>query len=456
MSTIDREAAFPERLRAAEDRIVYLEKRNRILLRRLSEQAKSLPNLLPKLFRPGTAAPHDERSEAPVDIVVTVRNTFEFLVPCLESVLRNTDVPYRLFLNDNASEDPRTPQYLRKIRDENPDRVVLFLQNRNLGFPDAVNLLLKETTNDVILINADTTVPPGWAARLLWPLRHSGIKVASTAPFTNAASFAAFPRVAAENELPFGMDADTLDKVFQRVKPNTEWIMPYSPGFCMGLSRQALDDVGFLDADTFRPGYGEESDWCYRAARLGYAHVLTANLFVFHKHGATFKRESSAAMEKLIEDHVAILEARYPGFTDEMHDFNDDPHFQALSSFLLFVAAGEAGGGLDVRFVAHAALKEFAEKLTEEDTPQVRITRDPDSGEYALRFSFMGYSDVFFSPNLNWIVKTLHRVNVARICVEAYPASDEARIRRALQRFGMRTGIKPVDGEGNEIYETRP
>lgn len=444
------EAEEVNTLAEAMDRIAALERRNQVLFRKLTQRVESLPALLPRFFRSDEVSLPSSVNEKPVDVVLTVKNTYDFLEPCLASILANTDVPYRLFLNDNASSDPRTPNLLRKTRDENPDGVELFLQEKDLGIPDAANLLFSKTSHDVIFINADTVVPPGWASRLLWPLRHSGEKVGSSAPFTNATAMGVFPCARIDNELLPGMDTVVTDRVFQLVKPTTEWRFPYSPGFCMALSRSALDEVGLFDANTFRPAYGEESDWCYRAEKLGYKHILAANLFVYHKHGVTFKRESSAVRDKLLADHIAILNRRYPGFEDHIHDFNDNPEYLALCSFLLFLAGCASGGGLSVRFIPYDALPKAN---SDPDEPTLLTARDAETGEYFLRFLYREYRSSFTSPNLNWAIKAMYRVKVNAILVEELPPGDEARTRRALARMGKYYGVTPRGKDGNEIHE---
>lgn len=444
------ETDMRENLNRAEARIRELEEQVRLLRLRLTERAESLPNLLPQFYRseeiPGSAG----GDEASVDLVLTVRDTFDFIVPCLESLFANTDVPFRLFLNDNASTDSRTPDYLRAVRDRYPDRVTLFLQKTDLGFPDAVNLMLGQTTNDVILVNADTLLPPNWTSRLLWPIRHSGERVASSAPFSTCTSTGGFPYARQDNELLPNMDTEAVDKIFQLARPATKWTTGYSSGFCMALSRKALDEIGLFDADTYRPAYGEESDWCYRASALGYKHILVSNLFVYHKHGVTFKRQLSTDREKLLQDHINILMRRYPSFEHDLHSFNDNPEYLAFVSFLFTQAAVASGGGLQVCFVPPGELGQPAPAM---GGPLLRIAKDPETGEYFLRFSYLEHRAAFTSPDLNWTIKALYRFAIKDIRVDAFPANDEARVRRAVSRLGKHMNVVPRGKDGDEIHE---
>ena len=69
------------------------------------------------------------------------------------------------------------------------------------------------------------------------------------------------------------------------------------------MSKNAIEKVGVLDADSFGMGYGEENDWCQRAILAGYRNVQVENLFVYHKHGGSFLSEDKKRyLESTCED----------------------------------------------------------------------------------------------------------------------------------------------------------
>lgn len=437
-------------LQQANLRIAELETEVRALRAELANRAENLSFLLPRFFRKEEIPVFDGAAESAVDLVLTVKNTFDFLVPCIESVFANTDVPFRLFLNDNASTDERVPHFLRKVRDEHPEQVFLFLQQRDLGFTDAANFLLEKTENDVILVNADTVLPPRWASRLLWPIRHSGAKIASCTACTNAGSTAAFPVARQDSELFEGLPLERLDRVFQTARPTIEFVMPCGIGFCMAMSREAIAEVGVFDADTFRPGYGEEVDWCLRAVKAGYANVLVPNLFVYHKHGATMKREPAGERARLMEEHNAVIRKRYPEYTHQVHAFVDSPVRQASMSWLLVAASAEACDGVEAIFTEYAAFSDvLADVFVErrQAMPLLLIGRHPQTGEYLIRFVYRQYDARFFSPNLNWAIKMLYRVKLAKVVVAQPPVlAEKEAFAATLERLSAATGAPVVHG----------
>ena len=59
--------------------------------------------------------------------------------------------------------------------------------------------------------------------------------------------------------------------------------IPTAHGFCMYIKREAIDDLGLFDEETFGKGYGEENDFSYRCLQAGYRHLLCDNTYILHK-----------------------------------------------------------------------------------------------------------------------------------------------------------------------------
>jgi glycosyltransferase involved in cell wall biosynthesis len=78
----------------------------------------------------------------------------------------------------------------------------------------------------------------------------------------------------------------------------------------MYVTRAALDDCGLLDEATFGLGYGEEVDFCVRATRIGYRHVVDDQTFVYHRGGGSFGTER----EERLARGSALIRHRYPFF----------------------------------------------------------------------------------------------------------------------------------------------
>jgi GT2 family glycosyltransferase len=109
------------------------------------------------------------RPVAPIDpelsVVVLAWNNLLYTQQFVDSVRRNTDVPYELVIVDNGSEW-EAANYARAAA----DRPVL--NDTNLGFSGGMNAGLGAARGQyVAFCNNDTTVPPGWAGQLVQTAR---------------------------------------------------------------------------------------------------------------------------------------------------------------------------------------------------------------------------------------------------------------------------------------------
>ena len=91
-------------------------------------------------------------------------------------------------------------------------------------------------------------------------------RVASVSPFSNNATICGYPSIAG-GPPAFGLGVAELDAACHAANAGRSVELPTTVGFCMYIRRAALTDIGLFDADTFGHGYGEENDFCVRAAR---------------------------------------------------------------------------------------------------------------------------------------------------------------------------------------------
>jgi len=271
-------------------------------------------------------------------IIMPVYNAFELLTEALERIDRHTDVPWHLVLIEDASPDERVRPWLRDWAAGREDRVTLLLNDQNLGFIGSVNrglAVAAQRGGPVILLNSDALVPQGWASRLLRPMLEDE-RVASVTPMSNDATILTVPWIAGRVTLAPGM-ADGIDAAARVLSSRARAQVPTGVGFCMAMSRAALDRVPALDP-AFGRGYGEEVDWCRKASAVGMIHLGIGNLFVEHRGGESF---GSAAKAEALESSARIIRSRYPEFDDEVRRFIDaDPLLTARLVLALTWAAG--------------------------------------------------------------------------------------------------------------------
>ncbi|TYA11815.1 glycosyltransferase [Paenibacillus faecis] len=263
-----------------------------------------------------------------VDIVVPVYNGYEYFDKLFYSIPL-TRMKYRLIIINDKSLDSRVLPYLQELA-ANDSRVVLLQNETNVGFVQSVNNGLRQASNHVALLNTDIELPEFWLERLMLPIL-LGKRIASSTPFTNAGTLCSFPNIGVDNPIFGNMSCNEVDKAFQLIKPSyTE--LPTGVGFCMGMNKNVIKEIGLFDAETFSKGYGEENDWCQRAIKSGYKNVSVENLFVYHKHGGSFLSEEK---KRLIERNGKLLSAKYPDYNADVANFFERDPLKNIRDFII-------------------------------------------------------------------------------------------------------------------------
>lgn len=241
------------------------------------------------------------------DIIIPIYNAYECVKLCIESVLKNTDFSNNnLILINDKSTDERIIPLLKKY-DKNYEFISYIENKTNLGFVGTVNSGMKESKNDVLLLNSDTEVTKNWLDKIK-KCAYSQKKVATVAPLSNNATLLSVPIGLTKNELPSNMSLDEYADMIEKISYKDYNELPTSHGFCMFIKREVLNLVGYFDEDTFKKGYGEENDFSFRCLDYGYKNLVCDDTIILHKESMSFTTEK----EELIKRNLKILKDRYP------------------------------------------------------------------------------------------------------------------------------------------------
>lgn len=251
----------------------------------------------------------------PVDIIIPVYNAAALLQRCLAALDRCTNPKQaRVLVIDDASPDPAIAPLLDAWAAASPLRPRVLRNEVNLGFVGTVNRGFGATRGDALLLNADTEVTPGWLDRMSTALA-SDPRIATVTPFSNNAEICSWPEFCRVTPVP--PDPERVARAFTRAPPPAYPDLPTAVGFCMLIRRAALDALGDFDQATFGRGYGEENDFCLRAAGHGWRNVLADDCYVVHAGGGSF----APLGLKPGGDNLARLLARYPRYNGEVAAF---------------------------------------------------------------------------------------------------------------------------------------
>ncbi len=260
----------------------------------------------------------------PIDIIIPVYRGLAETKACIESVLANAcTTPYELVIVNDASPEPGMAEFLSGLTANQTINVTVLTNPENLGFVATCNRAIAlHPKRDVLLLNSDTRVHGNWLDRILACANASttdrmGGVIASITPFSNNATLCSYPKIGESQPMPSDSELAKLDALFAAANARQCVEIPTGVGFCMWMSRAAINEIGAFDEAAFGRGYGEENDWCFRAAVAGYRHVLCADTFVAHQGEVSFAHESTS--RKSVAQ--AIIDERYPDYQATIADF---------------------------------------------------------------------------------------------------------------------------------------
>ncbi len=253
-------------------------------------------------------------SDRTVTVIVPVYGDFAATKRCLDGLKPQLTREHRAIVVDDASPEAALRDYVRALAEE-PFIDCLF-NEQNLGFVGAVNRALRRVeTGDVLLLNADTVLPPKLITRLA-ALAEASPDVGTITPLSNNGEFTSFPRANEPNEMDLEGDVVVLDSLAASANAGSLVDIPNGIGFCMYVTRRCLDAIGQL-LDRLDRGYLEDVDLCLRAREAGLRNVCAPSIFVGHAGSRSFGSEKRA----LVVRNLLTIESRFPHYREECASF---------------------------------------------------------------------------------------------------------------------------------------
>ncbi len=260
--------------------------------------------------------------EAAVTIIMPAYKDARTTAGCISSVLSDkvSATAWRLIIVNDASPDPDM-DYVMELAAKDR-RVTILPLPQNLGFIGAVNAALQLTqTSDVILLNSDTVVAPGFIDRLQQASRYHP-EIGTVTPLSNNGELVSVPSPFVPNPMPAPRDVAAWDRLAQQTGEVEPIELPTGVGFCLYITRRCLDATGYLDDRAFDRGYLEEVDFCLRAALGGFRNVCATSVFVGHVGSTSFGQHK----EMLVSRNGSEVTRRYPWHQAECRMFMEaDP-----------------------------------------------------------------------------------------------------------------------------------
>jgi GT2 family glycosyltransferase len=255
-----------------------------------------------------------DMSQQAADIIIPVHDQYPYTRALLESIYRGTDIPFHIYLIDNASTDETVD--IGKIY----SRDITIVHNReNLGWCGGINQGIGLGNNpNLVFMNNDVEVSHGWLGNLLAFL-NTHPRIGAVGPLdSNANDWQCVDRVRQKlvSQIPLFFTEDLhernriLQYHFHRAGILIEGMLAF---FCTAFSRRTVNEVGLLD-ESFKGG-GDDDDYCRRLRKAGYVLGLSLDTYVIHHSGTTHKSVYEQSMRReLRKKNLARLKEKHPEY----------------------------------------------------------------------------------------------------------------------------------------------
>lgn len=230
-----------------------------------------------------------------VTIIILNWNGLEDTLECLNSVSKINYSNFEVIVVDNGSKDDSVIE----IRKHFPN-VTVFETGENLGFAQGNNVgikyALEKNAKYILLLNNDTIVDPSLidafleAAYLCSDIAFFGAKIYYHLE-RNTIQFAGAEWDNDKLEFNHIGNKNIDDGITYEDYRESDFVSGCALFFCSNI----IDKVGYLESKFFL-NY-EETDWCFRARRMGYKCIVVPKAKVWHKTSVSFGGQASPIYE---------------------------------------------------------------------------------------------------------------------------------------------------------------
>lgn len=249
-------------------------------------------------------------------IIVPVYNAFQVAADCLSSVLRYTDRSTRIIVVDDASAEGDFKSYFNS-KCKSKHQIEFYRNEHNLGFVKSCNYGMRlASKQDVLLLNSDTIVTPGWLEKICLAA-NSSTSVGTVTPLTNNGVICSVPNFCQDNKVPEGYSINSFAALVERASRRLYPELPTCVGFCVLIKRCVLDKVGLFDEENFGLGYGEENDLSCRAQAAGFKDILDDSSYVYHRGSMSF----GGKKDELSARNTETLRKLHPQYFQRVAEF---------------------------------------------------------------------------------------------------------------------------------------
>ena len=235
-----------------------------------------------------------------ISIIVVTYNSEDVIEKALRSILENShNFEIEILIIDNKSKD-HTINKIASFFETNNEPYNLIKNDKNLGFAKGVNLGLKASSGDfIIIMNPDVFIMQGFFDKMVLPFKKYSDLGAAAPQHLNKndniiPSCRRFP-----NRITVISEIFLLSRIFKNSLVFNKWKMPdfdheteifncQPMGSCLMLPRSTVEKTGYMDEKFFL--FFNDVDYCRRIIDNGMKILFYPDAKIIHHKGHSIYR----------------------------------------------------------------------------------------------------------------------------------------------------------------------
>ena len=240
------------------------------------------------------------------DIIIPIYNAPEWVKLCVYALIKNTPKNYinKVYLLDDNSNN-YTKNCLNNLKNKYGDFIKIENNKENLGFVKNVNkgiaLSLKDKESDcILLLNTDCLISRNTIPKLMEHINKDNTIGLICPVSSNAANLTL--------EMFEGFGYTQMDELLEKKFKGISFDACTVVGNCLMITKNCINKIGCLD-EIYGMGYGEETDYHFKALKNGFKAKVAIDTYVFHKAEVSFG--TSKAKQERLEKNREIFFLRW-------------------------------------------------------------------------------------------------------------------------------------------------
>ena len=259
------------------------------------------------------------------DVIIPVYKSPEWVKLCIYSIFENTDLDIlnKVYLI-NDCDDSLTNNCLENLS-KKYSKIEIIKNEKNEGFIGSTNKGMKESNADyVLLLNTDCIITKDTIKKLINHCENNK-KIGLICPIaSNAANITL--------EMYPGFDLSSMNELLERKFKGKNFDACTVVGNCLMITRECIKKVGYLD-EAYGMGYGEETDYQFKAMEKGFEAKVAIDTYVFHKSEASFGN-SKEKQERLKKNRELFFERWGEKYNKLMKEYQKNDPIEYINNHI--------------------------------------------------------------------------------------------------------------------------